>query len=649
MRSTPETDHFESFYKDVRGSLVLQTYALTGDLSASQKAVRDALIVAWHHWRKVSRLDDPESWVRPLAWSRAQRRHTARWWARQKDLDPASKDTLDALGRLTTSQRKVLILSHLTSLPLDELAREAGVTRPTVEQELQTATAQFSLHRDVASTSIRAVLDALGSEVATVRWPRATILFRAGTARRRSHTTVGVAAAVAAVVISGSLVTDAAGVRPQLSDKSITSVPSSEGSRPAAAAAALPRTALVGADQVTAALNSSWNEGRTSSNTDEKGTFFPCQQGRYADPAVVTALLRTFNPDTGLPGDTSTDAPTGTAPDGQADAQGLADSAAPRTRLVPANQPMLGQGVELSADEATAERTYTTTVGWYTGCMSPRVQLRATRSVTGVGDEAMMLSFRKWDDPLKTVVVTVARTGDLTTTVVHQVPGIHKPSYAASLSLAAKAVDGLCALPAGGACTTTPAMSDVPPVPTGTQPALLSELDLPPVSAVAEPWVGSDPKPADTNVAATRCDKASFTGPGISSGVTRTFLVPGDTTLPPEFGLTQTAGAMTARKARSFVADVRAKMAACPQDDLGTDVTRLVERSDKREDLTIWRLTVEVSDQASVTFLMAIMRTGTAVSQLTFVPAPRVTMARGAFEELTARALERLVELPAPS
>ena len=81
-------DEFDAFYKDARSRLLLQTYALTGDLPAARSAVRDSFIVAWHHWRKVSRQDDPEVWVRPYAWTHAQRRHTARIWHRDKSLDP---------------------------------------------------------------------------------------------------------------------------------------------------------------------------------------------------------------------------------------------------------------------------------------------------------------------------------------------------------------------------------------------------------------------------------------------------------------------------------------------------------------------------------------------------------------------------------
>ena len=69
-------DEFDAFYKDARERLLMQTYALTGDLPAARSAVRDAFVAAWHHWRKVSRRPDPESWVRPQAWAHAQRRHT---------------------------------------------------------------------------------------------------------------------------------------------------------------------------------------------------------------------------------------------------------------------------------------------------------------------------------------------------------------------------------------------------------------------------------------------------------------------------------------------------------------------------------------------------------------------------------------------
>ena len=94
-------DEFDAFYKDARSRLLLQTYALTGDLPAARSAVRDSFIVAWHHWRKVSRQDDPEVWVRPYAWTHAQRRHTARIWHRDKSLDPGGPRHPRSAGEAT--------------------------------------------------------------------------------------------------------------------------------------------------------------------------------------------------------------------------------------------------------------------------------------------------------------------------------------------------------------------------------------------------------------------------------------------------------------------------------------------------------------------------------------------------------------------
>ena len=90
------------------------------------RAVRDSFVVTWHHWRKVSRLADAESWVRPHAWAQAQRRHTARIWHRDRNLDPEAARTLESLGKLSVGQRKALLLETLTTLPLaDEPASSA--------------------------------------------------------------------------------------------------------------------------------------------------------------------------------------------------------------------------------------------------------------------------------------------------------------------------------------------------------------------------------------------------------------------------------------------------------------------------------------------------------------------------------------------
>ena len=91
-------ERYDSFYRSTRRDVLLQTFALTGDLRAAQGAVRDAYVAAWQHWRKVSRLENPLDWVRPRAWQLAQRRHTARIWHRNKGMRDDHKRVLE-IGR----------------------------------------------------------------------------------------------------------------------------------------------------------------------------------------------------------------------------------------------------------------------------------------------------------------------------------------------------------------------------------------------------------------------------------------------------------------------------------------------------------------------------------------------------------------------
>ena len=84
-------DDFDAFYKDARTALLQQTFALTGDLPASRSAVRDAFVAAWHHWRKVSRLEDREEY-----------RNSEKYEIRARDWDAEGniKPLLGGLNRL---------------------------------------------------------------------------------------------------------------------------------------------------------------------------------------------------------------------------------------------------------------------------------------------------------------------------------------------------------------------------------------------------------------------------------------------------------------------------------------------------------------------------------------------------------------------
>ena len=136
LSSSSSGPDFDEFYLASRRRLVLETYALTGDLSAARSAVGDAFEAAGHHWRKVCRLPDPEEWVRPRAWAMAQRRHVARLWHREKGLSAEQKNVLDALHHLPDQQRRVLLLAHLAGFTTPDIGRELGESAARIEHQL---------------------------------------------------------------------------------------------------------------------------------------------------------------------------------------------------------------------------------------------------------------------------------------------------------------------------------------------------------------------------------------------------------------------------------------------------------------------------------------------------------------------------------
>ena len=602
-----QPDEFDAFYKSARTRLLLQTYALTGDLPASRAAVRESFVVTWHHWRKVSRLADPESWVRPHAWRQAQRRHTARIWHRDRNLDPEVARTLESLGKLSLGQRKALLLETLTVLPMSDRAPELGLTRTEAERVTRAALDKFTAHREVDEAAVPRLFEALHGQVEGAGWPRGSILRRSGAARRRTHTLAGALAGLAALVGTGVLVDGTEG-RTHLpsadlgAGRAVTAEP-----EPARFAA----EALVGDGELGLAVDGTgWRATGTSDNRGGDGLATPCQERRYADPRARAALVRTFT----------------TKP-----RQGE-----PKVSAV--------QTAELSTSVRTARRAYEQSLAWNAGCTAPQVQLQETMRVDEVGDEAMLLRLRDWSKGL-TYLAGVARTGQITTTTFFRTTDNAEPDVAGATRLLVLAVNGMCPTPQGDGCATVPRTEEVAPVAVGEVPGLLASVDLPMVPRVHRPWVGTEPREARDNVAATNCDRTDFSGKPVRDGVTRTFLIP-DAKLPATFGVTETAGSLPSeREARKLVATVRHKMSTCSDRDLGADVTPLASTTDGDSEHAAWRVTVEINDTQSVTYLMGVVRRGTTVAQLGFIPGRDVTIGPDPFIDLMLRAGQRLAYL----
>jgi DNA-directed RNA polymerase specialized sigma24 family protein len=605
-----DAERFDAFYADSRDRLLVLAFALTGDLPASRGAVRDSFIASWHHWGKIKRLEDPGTWVRPHVWTHAQRRHTARIWHRDRKLDPELRATLEALAKLSVVPRKALLLTELTSASRAETAHELGLPLEVAEKRIVEATAQFARHREVAAAEVRPLLEQLTAHCAGQRWPRATIIRRAGTARRRTYALTGSALVVATLVVSGFAVADHHGVHPTLAAAGdrLQSVPA-EGTGETGDQSGSPQitpASLISVSQLGRAVHGrTW---RVTGTDPKQGTTFPCQRRAYADPRASTALVRNFT--------------------------ARHEQGKPRLAVV--------EAMELSATEQAAKVGYATANRWFAACSMPQMQLVGVRRIQHLGDDAQQYVLRSWSRPASTYVLGVARTGRITTLTLTRTSGTAGPDLAGNVRLLVSAVDDLCSSTMGGRCSAMPRAVDIPAPRAGALPMMLSEFDLPPVAGVTQPWVGTTPRRALQNVAATGCDRSSFHGGHWQRAATRSFLVP-DGHLAAPFGITETVGRLPEPAAKSFVEGVRAKLGSCSDRELGTKALRLAGGPT----WTAWRVRTEVTDKETVTFFMGIVRSGGAIAQVGFVPDGIHTMTTAQFVALLRRAGERLTAMPA--
>ncbi len=617
------TAEFDEFYRSARDRLLLQTYALTGDLGAARSAVRDAYVVAWHHWRKMSRVDDPESSVRPHAWRHAQRRASVRPWHREKGLDRDNKETLEALATLTSQQRRALLLTQLAAVSMDDMAREIGLANDDAQRELQAATAQFATQKNIPTASIPVAFAALATATTDVTWPRVTILRRAGAARRRMHTVVGAGAVVAALVASGAAVTDATGVHPTL-DREPVAGPVG-GDVAAGPEVVLPETSLLPVDVVRQAMVGDWEQGRTHDNSAGNGVVLPCQPedpgSRYADPRGTAAWVRDFR-------------------------NGPARESTRRVTEV----------VEASRTPERARKTYDRLRGWFADCSTPGVRLISTASNPELGDASALFVLTAEYPELASYVVGVARTGLMSTAVALTTDvGPEAANEDGVARLLGEAVDRLCVLPDGGRCAGSPAaLEEVPPYPAGQVPAMLSPIDLPFVGDPAAPWMGTPPR----EVTNTRTDMdvlgcvhpvlaGKYGGERFRTDLVRTF-VKVESDLPPEFGLTQAVASLPKKDAGALLEDYRSAIDDCPDRDpgSGTEVRVLGTYDEGDQSSTAWHLSTRLPNERILEYSVAFLRSGSAVSQLVFVSAPGARMSDDQFVAITRRALERLPQLP---
>jgi RNA polymerase sigma-70 factor (ECF subfamily) len=127
--------------------LVVQLYAVTGDLGEAQEVVQEAFVRALAAPLSFTRLENPEAWLRRVALNLARSRHRRRLLLRRllprvaapmavPDTSPEHLVLMAAMRRLPAGQRHALALHYLADLPIDEVARTLDVSVGTVKSRL---------------------------------------------------------------------------------------------------------------------------------------------------------------------------------------------------------------------------------------------------------------------------------------------------------------------------------------------------------------------------------------------------------------------------------------------------------------------------------------------------------------------------------
>ena len=375
------------------------------------------------------------------------------------------------------------------------------------------------------TTEIRRLLQDLAAPLESGRWPRASVIRRAGAARRRTHTVIGAAVATTALLVSGSLVATGSGAQPtSLSEEKATNgvdvhEPGSVGK------AVIDQDTLLSSSQVERfGSKLDWEETSTSDNLGGDGLVAPCQRERFADPDGLAALARTWE---------------GSTTKVVKKTVGKGDQRRTSKKSVTAVQTTAVQLVERSRDEDRAAATFEAASLWFAGCADPRTQLVATNDVTRVGDDARQFRLRTWGRTPSTITVGMALTGSLVVTNVGPQPRGRR-SATRRRSAGWLLPSTRCAAP-----TAPPPAPDVPAAAarhrstSAPRRGSCRSSTCRPCPRSAGPWVGTDPSRAgSTNFASTRCDRTTFTGKGISLAKTRTFLFP-ETRNADQLGLTQ--------------------------------------------------------------------------------------------------------------
>ena len=136
---------FEEFYAATWRRLYRSLVLITTSPADAEDVLQEAFGKAARGWNNVSRMNNPEAWVRRVAVNAAMdlHRRSKRQRAAYSRLEPAaaatddlSVEVMQALATLPVDERQVVVLHHLLGLTVAEIADEVHRPTGTVKAQL---------------------------------------------------------------------------------------------------------------------------------------------------------------------------------------------------------------------------------------------------------------------------------------------------------------------------------------------------------------------------------------------------------------------------------------------------------------------------------------------------------------------------------
>ena len=138
---------FTAFFRIEYPKLVRSLYLIVHDVEHARDLSQEAFIQLFDRWRRISRYERPQAWVRRVGIRlavRAVRRERLRPHV-ERELEagavpkPLDLDVLRAVRTLSPSQRAAVVLFYFEDLPVEEVADALGCTEATAKVHLHRA------------------------------------------------------------------------------------------------------------------------------------------------------------------------------------------------------------------------------------------------------------------------------------------------------------------------------------------------------------------------------------------------------------------------------------------------------------------------------------------------------------------------------